>query len=227
MKKNINDILAERFTTKWWEDTPVTTEQQNYIFDCMSKAPSKNSKYKYRIVATTSKAYSEWLYLQNSWCYKSVIGKVEPNMKAIHMRYNGQVNAPLVLTWMHDRESLDNDKSWEKEVRNDIMICATIGMMAAQELGLNTGFCGCIDGRKIADYLGMPDKDALIVLGIGTAKPRAFQGDPRNRPVVRDGKVIGWDDDNITQEFTDAKDRLRNQAEVVFLKNDFFEDREI
>ena len=107
------------------------------------------------------------------------------------------------------------------------MICATVGMMAAQEIGLNTGFCGCIEGREVSDYLGMPDKEALVILGIGTAKPRASKGDPRNRPVVRNGKVIGWDDDNITQEFTDAKDRLRSQAEVVFLKNDFFEDREI
>tara|TARA_B100000941_G_C28495020_1_gene550351 strand:- start:213 stop:878 length:666 start_codon:yes stop_codon:yes gene_type:complete len=221
MKKNINDILAERFTTKWWEDTPVTTEQQNYIFDCMSKAPSKNSKYKYRIVATTSKTYSEWVYLQNAWCYKSVQKKVEPNMSAMDMRYNGQVNAPLVLTWLHERGPLD------KEITNDIMICATIGMMAAQELGLNTGFCGCIEGREIADYLGMPDKEALMILGIGTAKPKAFQGDPRKRPVVRDGKVIGWDDDNVPVDFYDAKDRARNQAEVVFLKNDFFEDREI
>lgn len=225
MKKNIKDILTDRFTTKWWEDTPVTQEQVDYIFECMSKAPSKNSKYDYRIVATTSKTYSEWVYLENAWCYKSVQKKVEPNMKAMHMRFNGQVNAPLVLTWMHDRES--TDPSWKKEVTNDIMICATIGMMAAQEIGLNTGFCGCIEGREVSDYLGMPDKEALVILGIGTAKPRAFKGDPRNRPVVRNGKVIGWDDDNITQEFTDAKDRLRSQAEVVFLKNDFFEDREI
>ena len=219
MKKNIKDILTDRFTTKWWEDTPVTPEQVDYIFECMSKAPSKNSKYKYRIVATTSRTYSEWVYLQNAWCYKSIQKKVEPNMKAMHMRFNGQVNAPLVLTWLHDRGPLD------KEITNDIMICATVGMMAAQEIGLNTGFCGCIEGREVSDYLGMPDKEALVILGIGTAKPKAYGGDPRTRPVVRDGRVIGWDDDNVPPELTSAKHRQSNQAEVVFLKDKFFEDR--
>ena len=137
------------------------------------------------------------------------------------MKYNGQVNAPLVLTWMHDREF--TNPSWKQEVRNDIMICATVGMMAAQEIGLNTGFCGCIEGREVSDYLGMPDKEALVILGIGTvALPAGIMASAfteftrRNQKTYEDKLKFMLQDDVIDKS---EREELRELSEKLNLSD--------
>jgi len=64
-----------------------------------------------------------------------------------------------------------NDYSENEFLRtnNDCIISATMAMCQAEELGINTGFCGCLGGREIADRLNKPNSTAIVSIGFGYA----------------------------------------------------------
>jgi len=213
----LNDILNNRITTKWWSDKPVEPIKLINIFDAITKAPSKQMRYNYRVVmlGDSPKAleFKQWLYWENTPCLDGIRGKEGPGLK----RYNGQVLAPVVLVWIA--------KQNEKEILDDCMISATIAMLAAENEGLKTGFCSCMEPQQVSEKMKhlLPKewkaphqevgKYATVALGIGY--PDKIDTSPFNRvddlgfvfsdnvsrplarKVEKDGVEMGFDIGNI------------------------------
>lgn len=152
---NLESILKKRITAKWWSESLIEENKTKYIFDCIHKSPSKNGKYNYEVIVSKSQEFKEWLYYENTFCLDTVRAAKGTGNK----RYNGQVLAPMVLTWI----AFDSNR----ESHADCMVSATIAMLAAEEVGLQTGFCSCIDYQKVANKLDRPNKTACVILGIG------------------------------------------------------------
>ncbi len=207
----LKDILNNRITTKWWSDSPIEPDKLINVFDALTKAPSKQMRYNYRIVVLgdSPKAveFKKWLYWKNTPCLDGIRGKEGTGLK----RYNGQVLAPYVLLWMTPSDY--------KEMLDDVMISATIAMLAAENEGLKTGFCSCMANWEVAEKLGkftderpLP-KYASVALGMGYADKidtspfnrvdnlgHVFTDGverPFARPVIKDGVQVGFDIGNI------------------------------
>jgi nitroreductase len=187
----LKDVLKNRFTAKWWNSTAVEQQKLIDILECAYLAPSKQGKFNHKIVVLTdsseAKKIKEYLYWEDTYCLNGVRAKKGPGLR----RYNGQVIAPVVLLWLgenqHGRNLLGENEA--QRIKDDAIVSATMAMCAAEELGLNTGFNGCISAREIADKLNEPNYIGLIAVGIGYATPDALQG----RKVFKDGIEVGFD----------------------------------
>jgi nitroreductase len=176
------DLLKRRFTTKNWDHTkPVTEQQVDYILECLDIAPAKTAFPGYEIIALTDsdegKKLKNWLFYDHSWTsngYRAVDSDKDRD-------YKGQYLAPLVLCFFNNlntprrgmipggygmqETNLPNEGHRDANI---FMSCMT-AILAAEELGLNSGISTCHDMVEVAEHFGMSGYKCTIALGVGYA----------------------------------------------------------
>ena len=182
----LKELLEKRTTTKWWSDKPVEKDKLDYVLNCIRRTPSKQLKYNFKVLifdeSKKCKEIKDWLYWEHTCCLDKVRGAKGEGLR----RYNGQVLAPIVLAWASEKDDL--------EVIEDIMVSSTTALLAAEEVGLNTGFNGCLESKELGQKVGEPHVHML--LGLGYADK--IDGEPM-RKVYKDGVEMGWDLSNGAQ----------------------------
>ena len=182
----LKELLEKRTTTKWWSDKIVEKDKLDYVLDCIRRTPSKQLKYNFKVLifdeSKKCKEIKDWLYWEHTCCLNKVRGAKGEGLR----RYNGQVLAPIVLAWASEKDDL--------EVIEDIMVSSTTALLAAEEVGLNTGFNGCLESKELGHKVGEPYVHML--LGLGYADK--VDGEPM-RKVYKDGVEMGWDLSNGAQ----------------------------
>jgi len=166
------DHLRNRYTAKWWEPIPLEDEKIKNIVECAYLAPSKQGHYDYEIHVITDSPigieFKQWLYWDNSSCLNKIRGAEGIGAR----RYNGQVLAPVVIIWLAKKfENFRNayqETNWLR-TNNDCIVSATMAMCQAEELEVQTGFCGCLGGDEIANKLNRHGYTAIISVGFGYA----------------------------------------------------------
>ena len=145
--------------------------------------------HSHKIVALTDsvegKKIKDWLFYEHTWAWD---GHPAYDIPVGHQSdedrdYNGQYRAPVVLIWLSELKNARRI-TVQKEVdgkiqqynvstpdayqqRSDIYISATAAMLAAEELGLNTGYGVCHHNKMVAEHLGMPSYCAVVAMGMG------------------------------------------------------------
>ena len=182
----LKELLEKRTTTKWWSDKIVEKDKLDYVLNCIRRTPSKQLKYNFKVLifdeSKKCKEIKDWLYWEHTCCLDKVRGAKGEGLR----RYNGQVLAPIVLAWASEKDDL--------EVIEDIMVSSTTALLAAEEVGLNTGFNGCLESKELGQKVGEPHVHML--LGLGYADK--IDGEPM-RKVYKDGVEMGWDLSNGAQ----------------------------
>ena len=182
----LKELLEKRTTTKWWSDKIVEKDKLDYVLNCIRRTPSKQLKYNFKVLifdeSKKCKEIKDWLYWEHTCCLNKVRGAKGEGLR----RYNGQVLAPIVLAWASEKNDL--------EVIEDIMVSSTTALLAAEEVGLNTGFNGCLESKELGHKVGEPYVHML--LGLGYADK--VDGEPM-RKVYKDGVEMGWDLSNGAQ----------------------------
>lgn len=201
------DHLRNRFTAKWWDSIPLENEKLDLILECAYLAPSKQGHYDYEIhVITNSPAgidFKKWLYWDNTACLDKIRGAKGEGSR----RYNGQVLAPVVIIWLGKPfENLNNayqETNWLR-TNNDCIVSATMAMCQAEELGVSTGFCGCLGSEEIALRLNKPNHTAIISVGFGYAVP---DNESIRKVYDNEGVMRGFDLSNVSSSIRDIDSR--------------------
>ena len=189
MTSSILKLLQQRYTTKLWQDTPVTDAQLDYVLQCAYLAPSKMAHHSHKIVALTNsvqgREIKDWLFYEHTWAWDGYPAYDIPvgHQSTEARDYNGQYLAPVVLIWLSelkDARRVTVQKQIRDEwvqytvgtpdayqQRSDIYISATTAMLAAEEQGLNTGYGVCHHNKMVAERLGMPSYNAVVAMGMG------------------------------------------------------------
>lgn len=222
----VKNLLEKRFTTKVWDDKPVTNEKLNYIIDCAYLAPSKMAHHSHKIIALTDsehgKKIKDWLFWEHTWALDGYPAYAVPkdHQSNLEKDYNGQYRAPLVLFWLSElgppkrvkmdlsalniKEEIYVETPDSNQLRSDIYISATAAMIAAQEQNLNTGFGVCHDTKMVAEHLGFENHSAIVALGIGYAADTKMSVRHDNKFIidVKDshGKKAGFCLGNVGQD---------------------------
>tara|TARA_B100000902_G_scaffold241168_1_gene228413 strand:+ start:339 stop:932 length:594 start_codon:yes stop_codon:yes gene_type:complete len=182
----LKELLKNRVTTKWWSDKQVEKDKLDYVLECIRRAPSKQLKYNFKVLVFDEtkpcKDIKDWLYWEHTCCLNKIRGAKGKGLR----RYNGQVLAPIVLAWASEKDDL--------EVIEDIMVSSTTALLSAEEVGLNTGFNGCLEPKELGQKVGEPYVHML--LGLGYADK--IDGEPM-RKVYKDGIEMGFDLSNGAQ----------------------------
>lgn len=198
----LKKLLENRITTKWWLDKDISNNDLNYILECARLAPSLHGKFSTSIFVSRDKKYKNFLYEDNTYCYgipgQGPMKRGVPHPKNYnpeHKRYNGQVNAPVILTWLYTGHKNPTVKGgqFHDDAEKDVFISASYASIAAIEKQIDFGFCTCIGGKEISEFLGI-GSHAILVMGLGYKDE--YRGQLK-RQVYKDGKDVGWDIDNI------------------------------
>ncbi len=208
----VKDLLESRITTKWWSDKDISNDDLNYILECARLAPSPHGVFTTSIFVSRDDTYKKWLHEKNTYCYgkpneggfkRAKIHPKEYNPK--NKRYNGQVNAPVILTWLYtgNRNPLVTNRNFYDDAKVDALISSSYASIAALERKIDFGFCSCMGGKEISEFLQV-GQDALIIMGLGYKDK--YKGNYR-RDVIKNGKNVGWDRDNMPKEMSNTPGR--------------------
>jgi len=210
----LKDHLKRRYTAKWWDDKEVEQEKLNNVLETTYLAPSKQGIYPYTVIVATNsiegKTFKNWLFYDHTWCVDGIRGKKSDNLKV----YNGQVLAPILLVYLCHSQNISNQQLI-LEYTMDTIVSATIAMCAAEEQGLQTGFCACLHGLTIAEKLKVSDATCTVLLGIGYATH-----DLRIRRGLYDSndKLYGMDRSNTDPRLKISSNRLQKKEYENFYK---------
>ena len=206
-------------TVHTWLDTPIEQDKIDYIIDCASNAPSKQSIYPYTINVLTNSpeatAFKEWLYWNDTWVVDGIRAE---DKDSTSKRFNGQYLAPLLLMWSFRIPTAENHNDmpyWKSftgqlsrgtkyQVIADVTISSSFALLAAEEQGLRTGYANCHAYTYNDTILGAGEVEVMLALGIGYAEfednsdtPELFNFGYTVKPVYRDGVLEGTEHKNL------------------------------
>lgn len=200
-------VLQQRFTAKWWRDDSIPTAAAQEILACAYHAPSKQGNYNYTIVALTDtdkgRELKSWLYYNDTTCLDRVQGLEGTGAR----RYNGQVQAPLVLVWLAHTP-------WATAEVNDCHVSATMAMAGAELAGVQTGFCGCLGAETTAAHLGYPQHRAVVSVGFGYADTDSQV----MRTVEHNGVELGFDLSNTDPRIRNTPTRRNKPSKNKLIR---------
>ena len=159
----LNDLLKKRFTTREWNEMKkVPYELIEGILQDIYDSPRKGGDTNVMVKLLTPSVEGTRLkkeLLKITWCRDGDKGATE-NTGPI--RLQGQLTAPYVFLFGTKDKDTDNDRQINSIVQT------TIAMISAQEKGLNTGYCCCIEPDEV---LASPvNFYTLSCLGVGYAE---------------------------------------------------------
>ena len=155
----LNEILKNRFTTRFWDDSKeVPYELIQSVLQDVYDAPRKNGDTKIIVKVLTPSEEGEKMkdeLLRLSWCRdgdKAAIDNEGP------IRVQGQFTAPYVLLF----GTTDTVEYDQHNVAN-ATLQTTIAMVSAEEKGLNTAYCQCIEPDESLES----DVNFYVMSGLG------------------------------------------------------------
>lgn len=161
---------AERCQRNYVITQLLPKEHVDYITSVCTTMPSKNNKNLYRLLAIQNTNISRNIYVKGAWT------PGDPRLKEVSNQYrNGQVYAPLLLIW--DRSICPHDKDTIEDHYMSVGISSGAAALAAAELGYKTGFCRCLQDKKVEGVLNKHTGQTLnlkitLMLGIGLPDER-------------------------------------------------------
>ena len=179
-----------------WIDQVVNDETISALTEIAVNMPTKQNQNFYKLVVSTDTDYNHFVYL-NGYDKEHCLVQDLPFEDRHLSNRNTQLLAPLLFQWVFSEEEFSNavntvDKSELKNGIGHLSVGISAGAvaLAANALGLKTGFCSCLDMKNVTDKLssiiGQQLDGTLLTLGIGY--PREDM--PHNFCVRPDGKLV-------------------------------------
>jgi len=215
----LKNIIDNRYSARNFNDSDIEQEKIDYILDCALRAPSKQSRYPYKIfVLGNSKQatkFKHWLFWHDTWCADGVRADIE-NKTPKNTRFNGQYQAPLLFLYAHRvphnlthaTEPIEDVYRQEFELI-DMTVSASFAMLAAEEQGLRTCFGRCHSYEYVDTILGNGSVRIGLALGMGYAT--TVENDSKIiRPIYdKQNQLQGYDANNLAQSYPLEKHNVR------------------
>ena len=193
----INDLLKKRFTTRFWDDSKeVPYELIQSVLQDVYDSPRKNGDARIIVKVLTPSDAGEKMkdeLLRLSWCRDGDKGAID-NTGPI--RVQGQFTAPYVLLF-----GTKEEVAYDQHHVANATLQTTIAMISAEEKGLNTAYCQCIEpdeslANDIVDFYVMSG----LGIGYATAPIEEAIRYPIDRVTILENEVH-YDTSNVKPGF--------------------------
>lgn len=179
--QSIYELLLSRQTCRNWSSIPVESDKQKIILETINKTPVKSGRIQWKLLILDETKETEKNNIFNNNVVRDYVGPNVLNSQTESIVSNPQILSPFTLIWLIDYSKLDTLEYYQIKQKttkkNNLMeeftrdcYMGTIGqaftaMLAATQLGLDTGFCSCFSNRKISFV--NEKLEAILGLGIG------------------------------------------------------------
>lgn len=173
-KSMLNDILKNRFTCRQWDRSrEVPFELIQGILQDIYDAPRKFCSEQTIVKVLTPSEEGERLkdeLLKLTWCRDGDKGAID---KEGPIRIQGQLTAPYVFLFGTEYKT-----HYGSDNVAGTTLQTTIAMISAEEKGLSTGYCHCVEPKET---MNSPlEFFAMSLLGVG------YAAEPQNEPKMYD-----------------------------------------
>ena len=160
-----------------WSDQTVPPDVVKTLSDIAVNMPTKQNQEFYKLIVSTDQEYNNFVYLH---------GYDETDKMVMHLPFedrhktnrNTQLRAPLLFQWVFDSQRFhDAGLTHSKEELHNGVAHLSVGIsagavsIAANSLGLKTGFCSCLHQQpvkeKLEALLNITVSNVYLTLGIG------------------------------------------------------------
>jgi hypothetical protein len=180
----LNDILKKRFTCRQWDRSrEVPFELIQGILQDVYDSPRKNGDASVVVKVLTPSEEGERLkdeLLKVTWCRDGDKGALD-NTGPI--RIQGQLTAPYVFLF-----GTVNEVHYNVHHVANATLQTTTAMISAEEKGLNTGYCQCVEPKEVLTT----DINfyAMSLLGIGYGETPSNHPEPYsiNKVTILEGE---------------------------------------
>lgn len=169
----LNDILKNRFTCRQWSSKEVPFELIQGILQDVYDSPRKNGDASVVVKVLTPSEEGERLkdeLLKLTWCRDGDKGAID---KEGPIRIQGQLTAPYVFLF-----GTVNEVDYNAHHVANATLQTTTAMISAEEKGLSTGYCHCVEPKETID--SPLEFFAMSLLGVG------YAAEPQNEPKMYD-----------------------------------------
>jgi len=185
MIEQLEKILEQRTTVKYFDGNPIPEHIVELIKKSVAQTPSCNNRYNFKVkvlgqsldhrrakvglyeyictVSSKDVRYDDDNDLMVTRSPRSVSEAYNWRDQGIlQTQMNAQTLAPLLLVWyFDDGDPIENDYL-------DVGLSCWNSIITAEALGVQSGFCGCFDNNCLKEYLdiqGLP----VVMVGFGFA----------------------------------------------------------
>ncbi len=156
--------IAQRCQRNWDLSKPISDEICNTLKEIVKAAPTKQNEEFYSVIFLTDRKKIEKIYN-----FTDFLGQITTNDN----EKNSQVLAPLLVIFCKEtpktrRKSQDSEYSesvLERDRNMGIGVASGQLALAAAQLGLSTGFCGCFNSNEVSKII--EHHSPSLLLGIG------------------------------------------------------------
>jgi hypothetical protein len=181
----ITDVLTNRVTCRSFSQQPIELDKVRVILSALERSPSKQNRMPIEITVLGPNAIAE----KESIYLESHCGPDFPHL------YNPQLLAPLVFLFSKrdsqklypgddtvSRDLNPNNYAYVKNCNIQIGICTTIICLAAESLGLQTGYCFSVDQGNTGPMM-LGTKNIEFGFGVGYARDDVSDIRYRTKPL--------------------------------------------
>jgi nitroreductase len=151
-----------------WSDRKIDQVIIEELVGVAVNMPTKQNEEYYGLLVTTDQEFNEFVYM-NSHTYEDAVLNLPFEQRHL-TNTNTQMRAPLVFLWLAKHKKFEHG-DLNKEGLISIGVSSGAVALAANQLGLKTGFCCCLYKppllEKINQEWSINYQDIIIALGIG------------------------------------------------------------
>ena len=160
-----------------WSDQAVPTDIVKTLSDIAVNMPTKQNQEFYKLIVSTNQEYNNFVYL-HGYDENDEVAMRLPFEDRHKTNRNTQLRAPLLFQWIFDSQAFRDAglKNSTEELHNGVAhlsvgISAGAVSIAANSLGLKTGFCSCLHQQpvkeKLEALLNITVSNVYLTLAIG------------------------------------------------------------
>jgi hypothetical protein len=152
-----------------WNDLPVSKEIIDELISVATNMPTKQNEEFFTVLASVDKEFNHNVYMHSYSVTNQILNM--PFDQRHKTNYNTQLRAPLIFQWLVDTSRSFKHGNYNPDGLLSIGVSAGAVALAANKLGLKTGFCICLHKDPIVDLINKKYNtnfnDIALSLGIG------------------------------------------------------------
>lgn len=155
-----------------WADISVDDHVVDELIGVATNMPTKQNEEFYGLLVSTDPKFNHTTYLHSYSTSHEHIDKI-PFEKRHLTNHNTQLRAPLQFHYLIEYGKKFQYNTLERNGFISIGISAGAVALAANQLGLKTGFCCCLDGVPLMEIINKEFNTAYnaILLSVGIGYP--------------------------------------------------------
>lgn len=152
-----------------WSDISVPKEIIDELISVATNMPTKQNEEYYTLLVSVDSDYNHNVYMHGYTTSNQVLGL--PFELRHKTNYNTQLRAPLLFQWLVDTSRPFKHGNYNPDGLLSIGVSSGAVALAANKLGLKTGFCICLHKEPILEIVNKKYdtgfNDIALTLGIG------------------------------------------------------------